>query len=854
MSTRRPVLTPVSQLSGDVLVGPWASQKPARRDVSVANAETGAATTVPFYYILWQNKKTGDRVLWPMNGTSRAGADIMLPREDTVWDMAAIADFTGDGDAEIVLQNRSTGNRGMWSLKGTTWNSFIQLYGENPVWDFAAAADFTGDSQPDVLMQNTATGDRGFWLMDHAAYRGWAAAPTEQPVWRMVAAADFTGDAKPDVLFENESTGQRGVWVMNGTTYQSWASFPSEQTVWEMAAAHDVTGDGKPDIFFQNKSTGLRGWWIMNGTQYQTWVGLGTVAPEWDIVGAFTPAGTHVDPQAPSLLNASRNPTGPLHLIWQDNSSSETYFEVQRSLGKPDEFVLVAQLPPNSSSYDDPRTGTAQNTFYRVRACNASGCTAWSPVYEALGSHLNLVSPAPGTFADDTTTVRVTVTGGLEVVALTAIVDGREFPLTLKNGEWRGALSLTGLASGEKFLLLAERDGNGAVDTTYMPFVLDRRPRIDVLSPPPGGVVQTTPYHVTVACTDMEGACTSIKLYWYTADGSGSDVVRAQGTNRIEADLPLPADQTVTFRVDATDQKGQHSIITQKVLVETSPRLTAVESAGIEVWQLAADRILYVDSTATGRSLNIRDRATGAVTVIYQGGVKSPEYRIPYMGYLTLAGAAYIDGEISTRAGQSGDRYEEMHDWRNGVREDLGSLPDGGVVKATPGWIIWKDGGALYRRNVATGEIVRIYNAGGIFELSINDQGDVSYLAYTQAYLYHDGVTTPQASYTDFEFLKNGRYAFVRTGGSGVQQIFVREAGGTERQVTSFAQSSFLESLGPNGEVVFRSGGRHYVALPTGSPIDIGVDFGVKETPRSYWIDGSLYVALGRTVFRVQLQ
>ncbi|MBU6415250.1 fibronectin type III domain-containing protein [Patescibacteria group bacterium] len=84
-------------------------------------------------------------------------------------------------------------------------------------------------------------------------------------------------------------------------------------------------------------------------------------------------------PLAPSLLrvdSASLNTCGAIRVLWNDNSDNEDRFELERDNGFG--FANIANLAANATSFTD--TTVSQNTgyVYRVRACNAVGCSAYS--------------------------------------------------------------------------------------------------------------------------------------------------------------------------------------------------------------------------------------------------------------------------------------------------------------------------------------------------------------------------------------------------------------------------------------------------------------------------------------------
>ena len=66
-----------------------------------------------------------------------------------------------------------------------------------------------------------------------------------------------------------------------------------------------------------------------------------------------------------------------IDLSWSDNSANEQYFEVWRQ--DPDSTAVVAAPAADATTFTDTFTDPESRYKYRVRACNARGCSAWSP-------------------------------------------------------------------------------------------------------------------------------------------------------------------------------------------------------------------------------------------------------------------------------------------------------------------------------------------------------------------------------------------------------------------------------------------------------------------------------------------
>ena len=89
-------------------------------------------------------------------------------------------------------------------------------------------------------------------------------------------------------------------------------------------------------------------------------------------------------PASPSDLGASAASRSQINLSWNDNSSNEAGFSIERCAGQScTDFAQVAQVGPNVRFYAD--AGLTKNTVYRyrVRAFNADGSSGYSNVAAA---------------------------------------------------------------------------------------------------------------------------------------------------------------------------------------------------------------------------------------------------------------------------------------------------------------------------------------------------------------------------------------------------------------------------------------------------------------------------------------
>ncbi|MFT3948647.1 MAG: PA14 domain-containing protein [Agriterribacter sp.] len=82
-------------------------------------------------------------------------------------------------------------------------------------------------------------------------------------------------------------------------------------------------------------------------------------------------------PSAPSNLVATALSYSKVSLSWSDNSNNETSFEIFRSTNPVSDFATVAVLPANTTTYQDTTLSAATQYYYKVRAINQNGESAY---------------------------------------------------------------------------------------------------------------------------------------------------------------------------------------------------------------------------------------------------------------------------------------------------------------------------------------------------------------------------------------------------------------------------------------------------------------------------------------------
>jgi hypothetical protein len=118
-------------------------------------------------------------------------------------------------------------------------------------------------------------------------------------------------------------------------------------------------------------------------------------------------------PDAPTGLTATLA-MGSVQLTWIDNSGSETRFEIQRTPIGSGAATIIASPGANTQQYTDA-SAPAQGLEYRVRACNANGCSPWSSpaivTSSSLAPGVTTLAPSPITLTSATLRARVDARG-----------------------------------------------------------------------------------------------------------------------------------------------------------------------------------------------------------------------------------------------------------------------------------------------------------------------------------------------------------------------------------------------------------------------------------------------------------
>jgi hypothetical protein len=243
--------------------------------------------------ILWQNSTTGEVYVWLMNGTSIAiqgTPGTVSPSSG--WVIAGVGDFNGNGTSDILWRNTTSGEVYLWLMNGTTIASQGEVGAVSPSsgWNIVGVGDFNGDGKADILWQNSTSGEVYIWLMSGTtiASQGTPATVSPSSGWSIAGAGDFDGNGTSDILWRNTTSGEVYIWLMNGTTITSQGSPGTVSSAWSIQGVGDYNGDGKADVLWRNTS-GEVYVWEMNGLTIASQGSPGTASSPWQISPLVSP-------------------------------------------------------------------------------------------------------------------------------------------------------------------------------------------------------------------------------------------------------------------------------------------------------------------------------------------------------------------------------------------------------------------------------------------------------------------------------------------------------------------------------------------------------------------------------------
>lgn len=222
--------------------------------------------------IVWRNAATGDTRVWEMNNTLPLAPTSFTTLENrgAPWVLAGIADFNGDGGADLLWRSSTTHLMEVWYMNGTVHSGTAAVPSSpDPNWVVVATGDLNGDGFADIVWRHATTFAASVWLMRDTTLLSTSALPSVPDAnWKVIGLGDFNRDQKVDIVWRNSVSKGCAVWLMNGTTFNSAVILPSVGLPWQLVGVGDMNGDGDADMIWQTTTTRQVAIWRMNQTSF----------------------------------------------------------------------------------------------------------------------------------------------------------------------------------------------------------------------------------------------------------------------------------------------------------------------------------------------------------------------------------------------------------------------------------------------------------------------------------------------------------------------------------------------------------------------------------------------------------
>jgi hypothetical protein len=180
-------------------------------------------------YILWYNSASGESQFWFMNRERLARRGTALSELGEAASILPPFRIVGTHLGHILWHHDDTHETQFWFMdqerivrRGTVLDEDGKAVFIGPPFRIVGLADFNGDGNADILWHHADTHETQMWFMnqERLVRRGTVLGEDGDPVFigppfRIVGAADFDGDGKSDILWYNDITGETQIWFMN---------------------------------------------------------------------------------------------------------------------------------------------------------------------------------------------------------------------------------------------------------------------------------------------------------------------------------------------------------------------------------------------------------------------------------------------------------------------------------------------------------------------------------------------------------------------------------------------------------------------------------------------------------------
>ncbi|WP_158220394.1 PKD domain-containing protein [Kineosporia sp. A_224] len=284
------------------------------------------------------------------------------------------------------------------------------------------------------------------------------------------------------------------------------------------------------------------------------------------------PASAATVPAAPTGLTGAYTGGGTAALAWTDNAVDEAGYELELCValtGPCTTFVQAVRLPAGTTTFTDP--GMSTTTYYRVRAVNTAGASAYSNV-AAVGVGFSTGENPTAVLASTATSGTAPLTVSFDGAASTGFAGQAITSWTWTFGDGTTAngaqASHTFTAAGTYLVVLAVSSGFG-VDRAWVPVYVEQK---TLVAPSDLAATATSRSRVALAWTNPVSTTTSIVVQ--RCKGAGcttfTNLRTLPATATTYADTTVSSRSTYTYRLRVTD--GTPATALSNTATATTPR------------------------------------------------------------------------------------------------------------------------------------------------------------------------------------------------------------------------------------------------------------------------------------------
>jgi subtilisin family serine protease len=320
-------------------------------------------------------------------------------------------------------------------------------------------------------------------------------------------------------------------------------------------------------------------------------------------------------PVAPANLSATAVSSSQINLSWTDQSTNETGFQIERKTGAGGTYTLIGTTTANATTYNN--TGRAEGTtyFYRLRAVNSAGNSAYSNEASATTPFSPPVAPANLSATvisvsqiNLSWTVQSTNETGFQIERKTGA--GGTYTLTGTTTANATTYNNTGLAEGAMYFYRV-RAVNSAGNSAYSNEVSATTPVSPPAAPANLSATAVSSSQINLSWTDQSANETGFQIERKTgAGGAYAQIGTATANTMTHNDTGLAEGTAYFYRVRAVNGGGNSAFSNEASATPVSPP-AAPANLSATVISVSQINLTWTDQSANETGIQI-ERKTGA--------------------------------------------------------------------------------------------------------------------------------------------------------------------------------------------------------------------------------------------------